>query len=178
MTSGVIVFRIALTVRSPSAPWKRNGPCASPMPTWPASVVSLTMTSLTWLIACVDVRTTCGSRAEREYVSSFVIFIAAHDTAAVSDTQRYPDLGGQTMRIGFIGLGNMGGPMALNLIKKGGHTLVVHDLRRELAKPHLAAGATWADSIKDAARAGEMIFTSLPGPADVEKVALGPGGIL
>jgi len=82
------------------------------------------------------------------------------------------------MRIGFIGLGNMGGPMALNLIKKGGHTLVVHDLRRELAKPHLDAGATWADSIAATAKAGEMIFTSLPGPAEVEKVALGPGGIL
>ena len=82
------------------------------------------------------------------------------------------------MRIGFIGLGNMGGPMALNLIKKGGHTLVVHDLRRELAKPHLDAGATWADSVADTARAGELIFTSLPGPAEVEAVALGKGGIL
>jgi 3-hydroxyisobutyrate dehydrogenase-like beta-hydroxyacid dehydrogenase len=51
-------------------------------------------------------------------------------------------------------------------------------LRRELAKPHLDAGATWADSIAATAKAGEMILTSLPGPAEVEKVALGPGGIL
>ena len=81
------------------------------------------------------------------------------------------------MRIGFIGLGNMGGPMALNLIKAG-HALVVHDVRRESAKPHLDAGATWADGPKDVARAGELILTSLPGPAEVEVVALGPNGIL
>src|SRR6266496_1783910 len=81
------------------------------------------------------------------------------------------------MRIGFIGLGNMGGPMALNLIKAG-HTLVVFDARRESAKPHLDAGAAWADGPKDVARAGELILTSLPGPAEVEAVALGPNGIL
>jgi len=81
------------------------------------------------------------------------------------------------MRIGFIGLGNMGGPMALNLIKAG-HALVVHDVRRESAKPHLDAGATWADGPKDVARAGELILTSLPGPTEVEAVALGPNGIL
>ena len=40
------------------------------------------------------------------------------------------------MRIGFVGLGNMGGPMALNLIKAG-HSLIVHDVRREAAAPHL-----------------------------------------
>ena len=43
------------------------------------------------------------------------------------------------MRVGFIGLGNMGGPMALNLIKAG-HSLVVHDVRREAAAPHLREG--------------------------------------
>ena len=43
------------------------------------------------------------------------------------------------MRIGFIGLGNMGGPMALNLIKAG-HTLIVNDVRREAAAPHLGQG--------------------------------------
>ena len=81
------------------------------------------------------------------------------------------------MRIGFIGLGNMGGPMAMNLIKAG-HDLTVHDLRREIADPHLAAGATWADSVQGVAEASEVIFTSLPGPSEVEAVALGPGGIL
>ena len=40
------------------------------------------------------------------------------------------------MRIGFIGLGNMGGPMALNVLKAG-YIMVVSDLRHEMAKPHL-----------------------------------------
>jgi len=81
------------------------------------------------------------------------------------------------MRIGFIGLGNMGGPMALNLIKAG-HTLIVHDARRDAAAPHLAKGATWADSPRAVARASELILTSLPGPKEVEAVALGPDGII
>jgi 3-hydroxyisobutyrate dehydrogenase len=81
------------------------------------------------------------------------------------------------MRIGFIGLGNMGGPMALNLIKAG-HTLIVHDVRREAAAPHLKQGAKWADSPQAVARESELILTSLPGPKDVEAVALGAGGII
>jgi 3-hydroxyisobutyrate dehydrogenase len=81
------------------------------------------------------------------------------------------------MRIGFIGLGNMGGPMALNVLKAG-HTLVVHDIRREMAAPHLRQGATWAETPKAVAQASELIFTSLPGPREVEAVALGPDGIL
>src|SRR5438128_11739946 len=81
------------------------------------------------------------------------------------------------MRIGFIGLGNMGGPMALNVLKAG-HTMVVTDLRHELAKPHLAQGATWGDTPKAVAQASEVVFTSLPGPREVEAVALGAGGIL
>ena len=81
------------------------------------------------------------------------------------------------MRIGFIGLGNMGGPMALNLIKAG-HTLLVHDVRREAAARHLAQGAKWMDSPHALARESELVLTSLPGPKDVEAVALGPGGIL
>ena len=81
------------------------------------------------------------------------------------------------MRIGFIGLGNMGGPMALNLIKAG-HTLIVHDVRREAAAPHLELGAKWAETPKAVAREGELILTSLPGPTEVEAVALGPDGII
>ncbi|HXZ88831.1 MAG TPA: NAD(P)-dependent oxidoreductase [Candidatus Binataceae bacterium] len=81
------------------------------------------------------------------------------------------------MRIGFIGLGNMGGPMALNLIKAG-HSLAVHDLRRDMAQAHLAGGAQWADSPAEAARGREVVFTSLPGPREVEAVALGRNGII
>jgi 3-hydroxyisobutyrate dehydrogenase-like beta-hydroxyacid dehydrogenase len=76
------------------------------------------------------------------------------------------------MRIGFIGLGNMGGPMALNLIKAG-HSLVVNDIRRNMADPHIAGGAKWVDTPADAAKDVDLVFTSLPGPKEVEAVALG-----
>jgi 3-hydroxyisobutyrate dehydrogenase-like beta-hydroxyacid dehydrogenase len=81
------------------------------------------------------------------------------------------------MRIAFIGLGNMGGSMALNLMKAG-HTLVVYDVRKEAGAPHVAQGAKWADGVRDAASQGELILTSLPGPPEVEAVALGPDGII
>jgi 3-hydroxyisobutyrate dehydrogenase len=81
------------------------------------------------------------------------------------------------MRIGFVGLGNMGGPMALNLIKAG-HALSVYDVRREAAAPHLAAGARWADSPAAVAAECELVMTSLPGPKEIEEVALGEGGII
>jgi 3-hydroxyisobutyrate dehydrogenase len=81
------------------------------------------------------------------------------------------------MRIGFIGLGNMGGSMALNLIKAG-HQLTVHDIRRQVAEPHLTGGAKWADSAGAAAKGSQVVFTSLPGPKDVEAVALGEGGLI
>ena len=64
------------------------------------------------------------------------------------------------MRIGFIGLGNMGGPMALNLIKAG-HSLIVNDVRREAAAPHLQAGATWADGPQAVARESELVLASI-----------------
>jgi 3-hydroxyisobutyrate dehydrogenase len=81
------------------------------------------------------------------------------------------------MRIGFIGLGNMGGPMALNVLRAG-HTLVVTDIVRPRAEPHLAQGATWGDSPKAVTQASEVVLTSLPGPREVEAVVLGSGGIL
>ncbi len=81
------------------------------------------------------------------------------------------------MKIGFIGLGMMGSGMAANL-QKAGHELVVHDLRRAAAEPYLAAGAVWADTPRAVAEASEIVFTSLPGPPEVEAVALGENGIL
>ncbi len=73
------------------------------------------------------------------------------------------------MKVGFIGLGIMGGSMALN-VKAAGHELVVHDLRREAAAPHLKAGAQWADGPRQVARQSEVVFTSLPGPPEAEAV--------
>jgi 3-hydroxyisobutyrate dehydrogenase-like beta-hydroxyacid dehydrogenase len=80
------------------------------------------------------------------------------------------------MKVGFIGLGTMGASMASN-IQKGGYELVVHDVRREAAAPHLAAGAAWADTPRKVAEAVDVVFTSLPGPAEVEAVALGAEGL-
>ena len=81
------------------------------------------------------------------------------------------------MRVGFIGLGIMGSSMALN-VRAAGHTLAVYDVRREAAKPHLDAGATWADGPRRVAEAADVVFTSLPGPREVEAVALGDDGLL
>jgi 3-hydroxyisobutyrate dehydrogenase len=81
------------------------------------------------------------------------------------------------MRVGFIGLGNMGGPMALNIIRAG-HDVTVHDIRREAGAAHLEGGAKWADSPREIAASCDLIMTSLPGPRDVEAVALGETGII
>jgi 3-hydroxyisobutyrate dehydrogenase len=81
------------------------------------------------------------------------------------------------MNIGFIGLGTMGRHMASHLIKAG-HALTVHDLRKEAAAPHLQLGARWADTPRAVAAASEVVFTSLPGPPEVEAVALGEQGLL
>jgi len=81
------------------------------------------------------------------------------------------------MQVGFIGLGIMGASMAANL-QKAGFKLVVHDIRQESATPHLKAGAEWADSAKSLAAQADVIFTSLPGPAEVEGVALGADGLI
>jgi 3-hydroxyisobutyrate dehydrogenase len=81
------------------------------------------------------------------------------------------------MKIGFIGLGTMGAKMAANL-QKAGYQLVVYDLRREAAATHLAAGAVWADTPRHVAEATDVVFTSLPGPVEVEQTALGEAGLL
>jgi 3-hydroxyisobutyrate dehydrogenase len=81
------------------------------------------------------------------------------------------------MQVGFIGLGTMGAHMARNC-QGGGHKLVVNDLRRDAAAPHIAAGAVWADTPKAVAQQSDVVFTSLPEPPDVEKVALADDGLL
>jgi 3-hydroxyisobutyrate dehydrogenase-like beta-hydroxyacid dehydrogenase len=79
--------------------------------------------------------------------------------------------------IGFIGLGTMGAHMAANLQERG-YRLIVHDLRKETAAAHLANGARWASTPRALAAEAAVVFTSLPEPADVEAVALGPQGLL
>jgi len=81
------------------------------------------------------------------------------------------------MKIGFIGIGLMGSGMALNL-RKAGHEVVVHDVRKESAQPLVAAGATWAETIADVGEAADVVFTSLPGPKEMQEVGVGEGGLL
>ena len=81
------------------------------------------------------------------------------------------------MKVGFIGLGNIGAPIAGQLLKAG-HSLVVHDLRREAGEALLSAGATWSESAASVADECEVVATCLPGPAEMEQVCLGPAGIV
>ena len=81
------------------------------------------------------------------------------------------------MNVGFIGLGLMGGSMALNL-QAAGHRLAVHDLRRESAAAHCAKGAEWKDSPRAVAEVSDVVFTSLPGPPEVTAVATGANGLI
>ena len=79
--------------------------------------------------------------------------------------------------IGFIGLGNMGGGMSLN-IQKAGYPMVVYDLREEVTRPLLEGGARLANSPAEVSSSSDVTFTSLPGPKEVEAVATGPEGVL
>ena len=80
-------------------------------------------------------------------------------------------------RIGFIGLGTMGAWMAFHL-QRAGYSLVVYDKRRECAERHVERGADWADSPAELAQSVDVVLTSLPGPPEMEEVALGDQGLL
>ncbi|MFD5821138.1 NAD(P)-dependent oxidoreductase [Nesterenkonia xinjiangensis] len=82
----------------------------------------------------------------------------------------------EQMRIGFIGLGVMGAPMALNLLKAG-HTLTVHRVR-ERHQGLLEAGAVAADSPQEVAEKSQVIVLMLPDTPDVEKAVIGADGVL
>ena len=81
------------------------------------------------------------------------------------------------MKIGFIGLGNIGSVMAKNLAKDG-YSLVIHDLKRTAGNALVEMGAVWADSPKSVAEAADTIITSLPGPPQVRAVIEGEQGVL
>lgn len=81
------------------------------------------------------------------------------------------------MRVGFIGLGTMGGLMATNMLNAD-YPLCVHDTRSEAAAPLLEAGASWGESPWAVAQASDVVLTSLPGPREVEAAALGEEGII
>ena len=81
------------------------------------------------------------------------------------------------MKVGMIGLGNMGGPMA-GWVLKAGLPLVVHDIREDAAGPLLEQGATWANSPADVAAECDVVCTCVPGPPEMEAAALGPNGVV
>jgi 2-hydroxy-3-oxopropionate reductase len=80
------------------------------------------------------------------------------------------------MRVGFVGLGAMGRPMAMHLLRAG-HRLAVWARRPEAAAPLLAAGAIACADAADVARRSDVVFTIVTGSADVESVALGADGL-
>ncbi|HDR90475.1 MAG TPA: 2-hydroxy-3-oxopropionate reductase [Bacteroidetes bacterium] len=80
-------------------------------------------------------------------------------------------------KIGFIGLGIMGKPMALNLVKEG-YSLSVCDIRPEPVQELAALGATVCDTPRQVARQCQVIITMLPNSPEVRQVALGDNGII
>ncbi len=81
------------------------------------------------------------------------------------------------MRIGFIGLGNVGGKLAGSVIRNG-FELTVRDLNREIAQQFLDKGAHWADSPREMAEKCDMVITCLPSPAACARVMEGEDGLL
>lgn len=81
------------------------------------------------------------------------------------------------MKIGFVGLGIMGKPMAKNLLKAG-KELVVYDINEAAVKEVVASGAVAAASAKDVASQTKLIITMLPNSPHVKTVILGEGGII
>lgn len=79
--------------------------------------------------------------------------------------------------ITFIGLGNMGGPMASNLVKAG-HSVTVFDLSKEAVQTLVSEGAKTADTAHEAAQGAECVITMLPAGQHVEAVYLGDDGLL
>ena len=81
------------------------------------------------------------------------------------------------MKIGFIGLGRMGQAMARNLLESG-VDLVVFDSNPDAAEPLVGKGAALAANVGGLAGQVDVVFTSLPGPVQVEEVILGPAGVV
>ena len=80
------------------------------------------------------------------------------------------------MKLGFVGLGNIGRPMAACLASSG-FELAVHDLHESRAEPLLELGARWCKTPAEAASGAQAVITSLPGPAEVGQVFDGPSGL-
>jgi 3-hydroxyisobutyrate dehydrogenase-like beta-hydroxyacid dehydrogenase len=81
------------------------------------------------------------------------------------------------MEVGFIGVGQMGGPMSRRILEAG-YRLTVHDLRIDAAKPLLEKGAKWADTPKAVAGTCRVVISCLPTPVHVQEVVYGTNGLM
>jgi 3-hydroxyisobutyrate dehydrogenase len=84
---------------------------------------------------------------------------------------------GMAMSVGFIGVGNMGNPMAYNVLKAG-FPMIVYDRNPQAMENLLQAGAQPAASVREVVESSELVLTSLPASPDVEAVYLEPGGLV
>src|SRR3979490_580450 len=82
------------------------------------------------------------------------------------------------MKVGFIGVGNMGGPLCRNIVKKSNHQVTVFDLNAAALKTCTDLGATAAKSVADVTKGADLKMTSLNKPKSFEAVPRGDGGIL
>jgi 3-hydroxyisobutyrate dehydrogenase len=85
--------------------------------------------------------------------------------------------GAEMEMIGFVGLGTIGGAIA-GIIRQAGYPVMVHDIRPQAIQPLIEAECQASGSPADIARHCHVVFTSLPGPTEVEEVALGAKGLL
>src|SRR3978361_171023 len=90
---------------------------------------------------------------------------------------RFIESMGEAMKVGFIGVGNMGGPMCRNIIRNTNHEVVVFDISPDAVKACTDIGASSGSSVADVAACCDVVITSLPIPRIVEEVTLGAGGI-
>jgi 2-hydroxymethylglutarate dehydrogenase len=81
------------------------------------------------------------------------------------------------VKIGFIGIGQMGKHMSRRILEAG-YQVVVHDLNKAAAAPPIEKGAAWADSPAAVAKSCRVVITSLPEPRDVERVVYGKDGLM
>jgi 3-hydroxyisobutyrate dehydrogenase-like beta-hydroxyacid dehydrogenase len=81
------------------------------------------------------------------------------------------------MKVGFIGLGNMGAAAARN-VARAGHELFVFDIRREAGTPLEAEGATWCATPASMVGQVDVVMSMVFGPAQIEQVVRGTGGLL
>jgi 3-hydroxyisobutyrate dehydrogenase len=81
------------------------------------------------------------------------------------------------MRLGFIGIGNLGYHLAMSLVRAG-FPVIVNDLSQDAASGLIVAGAVWAASAKEVAASSDSVFTCLPSPQAVAAVVTGPLGVL